>query len=177
MEISFLINIDATRLGGLDGTQVTKANIIQIEDYKPVPTLDIPTIGEVFTGGRLADRKIYRNLIIVGSAQLLFGPRPLGYNSGLQHGLDVKDYVITKVKKTGAADGDPLGGGFHSVADVFGSKNILYTPNAIYFEGSEIDGIIESNVSYEFLLEYTTNAVEGAAGGGGDIIFNNPFGF
>ncbi|WP_281990502.1 hypothetical protein [Aquimarina aggregata] len=153
MEIKFLISVPNGNFGR-GGQNVAPNAIIEIEEEKRFANIDVPDVGEILTGGFYQNKPIYRNLIIPGDGQLLRPPFPTGYNSGLRMS-DIDAYIKTEVRKESPVLGDPLGGGFHSLADVFGSKKILYADNGIFFEGSDTDGIIELGANYMFLIEYT----------------------
>ncbi|WP_271770460.1 hypothetical protein [Aquimarina algiphila] len=151
---SFIANIPSGTYGV--GQQTVNPNdIILLEDFALAPNLDVGFLPQnTFT--KYLNKFVYSQAISISGNDLLTGSFPTGYNSGLSHLLNVQDYVQVVFKKTNADVGDPFGGGFHDVESVFGSKNISYATNGLYFAISAADNIIEPTKSYLFLFHFTT---------------------
>ncbi|WP_299431575.1 hypothetical protein [uncultured Aquimarina sp.] len=159
MKTKFLIRIPDGNFG-IGGQQLTAADIIVLESYTPVPNLDISSELQN-TNTKYFNKDVLSITIDVTGAILLAGIHPDGYNSGFDHNFNVDEYTVTNFRKKNPNDGDPFGGGWHSIETVFGVNNIKFDTNGIYFAISNDDQIIDPAITYQFNLHFTINE-EGA---------------
>ncbi|SHJ45467.1 hypothetical protein [Aquimarina spongiae] len=156
MKVKFLLNIESGTFGA-GQTQVTRANVIKIDDFRPVPNHDLSRgVNNTYT--KYLDKDVFSICYLLTGLQLFQNSVPTGYNSGFRHNLNIEDYVKTEVKIINADEGDIFGGGFHSLESIFGAREIGFLANDLVFGVSVDDAIIDVTKEYLFHLQYTHNS-------------------
>ncbi|MBW1296441.1 hypothetical protein [Aquimarina litoralis] len=162
MTTKFLIHIPDGDFG-IGGQQLTVDDIIVIEKFTPVPNFDISTELLNTNTKYLGKEVLSITIEVQGAVLLAVANPPANYNSGFVHNLNIEDYTLTEFRKKNPQDGDPFGGGWHSIESVFGTDNISFQSDAIYFGISNDFQIIDPATIYQFHLRFTINDAGGGA--------------